>query len=452
MSAPNSKTPTMRPYLPATAAFAGGTDSPRGFLERCLADLEAWEPRIGAFVTLNLAGARAAADALTARWRAGRPLSPIDGMPVGVKDIIETIDMPTQNGSPLFEGYRSERDSASVAALREAGAVIVGKTVTTEFAATEPRGTRNPWDTARTPGGSSSGSAAAVAAGAISVGLGTQVIGSILRPASFCGCFGFKPTVGAINRGGSYDGLSQSAHGTIAASLPEAWRVAYEIARRAGGDPGFPGLYGPAAPPAPVRPRRLALIETDGWAAAAPAAREALARAVATLQAAGVAIATRHDDATVAAVEAAIAGARDLSARINAWELRWPINTYRSRDAGKLSRAMLDRGAQAEAMTLDDYRACLADRERRRAVYRALAAQCDAGITLSATGAAPLGLGSTGDPVFVVPGSMLGVPALSLPLLQDGGLPLGLQLLGFADRDADLFAAAAAVLDLVGDR
>ena len=104
MSAPNSKTPTMRPYLPATAAFAGGTDSPRGFLERCLADLEAWEPRIGAFVTLNLAGARAAADASTARWRAGRPLSPIDGMPVGVKDIIETIDMPTQNGSPLFVG------------------------------------------------------------------------------------------------------------------------------------------------------------------------------------------------------------------------------------------------------------------------------------------------------------------------------------------------------------
>src|SRR6516165_11790368 len=136
----------MRPYLPATVNFASGKDSPRAFLERCLATLEAWEPMIGAFVNLNLTAARTVADRSAERWRAGKPLSAIDGMPIGVKDIIETIDMPTQNGSPLFDGFRSERDGASVAALREAGAVILGKTVTTEFAATEPRGTRNPWD------------------------------------------------------------------------------------------------------------------------------------------------------------------------------------------------------------------------------------------------------------------------------------------------------------------
>src|SRR5262249_23080876 len=176
MNAPEITTPVMRPYLPATTKFMSGEDSPRAFLERCLAALDASEPAIGAFVTLNLAAARLAADESTGRWRAGKPLCAIDGMPIGIKDIIETIDMPTQNGSPLFEGFHSGRDAASVAALREAGAVIVGKTVTTEFAATEPRGTRNPWDTARTPGGSSSGSAAAVAVGAISVGLGTQVL------------------------------------------------------------------------------------------------------------------------------------------------------------------------------------------------------------------------------------------------------------------------------------
>jgi Asp-tRNA(Asn)/Glu-tRNA(Gln) amidotransferase A subunit family amidase len=249
MNATDATVPVLRPYLPATADFAAGKDSPREFLERCLAALDAWEPRIGAFVTLNLPEARASADRATARWRAGNPLSPIDGMPLGIKDIIETADMPTQNGSPLFAGFRSERDAASVAALREAGGVIVGKTVTTEFAATEPRDTRNPWDPSRSPGGSSSGSAAAVGAGIIPVGLGTQVIGSTLRPASFCGCYGFKPTVGALNRGGSYDGLSQSATGMIAASLPEAWQVAYEIVKRTGGDPGFPGLYGPATPP-----------------------------------------------------------------------------------------------------------------------------------------------------------------------------------------------------------
>ncbi|HMA74744.1 MAG TPA: amidase [Xanthobacteraceae bacterium] len=449
MHAPDNRTPVMRPYLPATANFASGEDSPRAFLERCLVALEAWEPTIGAFVTLNLAAARAAADESTRRWQDGKPLSAIDGMPVGIKDIIETIDMPTQNGSPLFEGFRSERDGASVAVLREAGAVIVGKTVTTEFAATEPRDTRNPWDTARTPGGSSSGSAAAVAVGAISVGLGTQVLGSILRPASFCGCFGFKPTVGAINRGGSYDGLSQSVHGPLAASLPEAWQVAYEIAQRAGGDPGFPGLYGPATPPAAIKPRKLAVLETDGWAVAAPAAKQALEAAVVKLKAAGVTIATRHGDKQVATAETTIQGARELSMAINAWESRWPINTYRARDANKLSKSMLDRGVQAEGMTLDDYRRDIADRDQRRAAYQTLATEFDACITLSAPGAAPVGLGSTGNPIFVVPGSMLGIPTLSLPVLDDGGLPLGLQLLGFAHRDAALFATAASVLTIV---
>ncbi len=196
-----------KPYLAATSRFGSGADTPRAFLERCLADLSALEPKIGAFVHLNIDAARVAADQATARWRDGYPRSPIDGMPIGIKDIIETADMPTENGSPLFAGFRSERDGASVAALREAGAVIVGKTVTTEFAATEPRGTSNPHDLERTPGGSSSGSAAAVAAGMLSTALGTQVIGSTIRPASYCGCVGYKPTVGALNRGGSYDGL-----------------------------------------------------------------------------------------------------------------------------------------------------------------------------------------------------------------------------------------------------
>jgi Asp-tRNA(Asn)/Glu-tRNA(Gln) amidotransferase A subunit family amidase len=448
-SAKANAAPTLRPYLPATSGFAKGDGSPRDFLERAIASLEAWEPKIGAFVTLNPAAARTDADAATARWRAGKQLSPIDGMPVGIKDVIETRDMPTGNGSPLFDGYRSERDAASVAALREAGAVIVGKTVTTEFASTEPRGTRNPHDVTRTPGGSSSGSAAAVAVGAIAVGIGTQVLGSIVRPSSFCGAFGFKPTVGAINRGGSYDGLSQSVHGPIAASLAEAWIVAYEIAQRCGGDPGFPGLYGPATPPAAAKPKKLALLETDGWAVATSGAKQALAAAVEQLRAAGIAIATRHDDARVAAVEATISGARELGTRINAWEWRWPINTYRARDATKLSRSTLDRGAQAEAMTLDDYRFDIADREQRRSIYGALAGEFDGCITLPATGAAPVGLASTGNPVFAAPGSMLGVPALSLPLLQDEGLPLGLQLLGFAHRDARLFAAAAAILEIL---
>src|ERR1700722_4178300 len=449
MITPDAIKPRMQPFLPATADFVSGKDSPRKFLERCIAELEAWEPKIGAFVTLNLAAARTAADRSTNRWRAGKPLSPIDGIPIGIKDIIETIDMPTENGSPLFAGFRSERDAASVAALREAGAVIVGKTVTTEFAWMQPSATKNPWDETRTPGGSSSGSAAAVAVGAISVGIGTQVFGSILRPSSFCGCFGFKPTVGAINRGGSHDALSQSTHGPIAASLPEAWQVAYEISRRAGGDPGFPGLYGSSTCPAPSKPRRLAVLETDGWAVATSVGKEALGEASAKLRSAGVTLLSRHENEKVAAVEDAIHDAQELSHTIIAWESRWPLNTYHPRDASKLSQPMHDLAARAEALTLDDYRRDIGERARRRVVYQALAEDFDACLTLAAPGVAPVGLGWTGDPAFVIPGSMLGVPAITLPVLEDRGLPLGLQLLGFADADAALFSTAGGVLALL---
>ena len=202
-------------------------------------------------------------------------------MPVGIKDIIETIDMPTENGSPLFAGFRSERDGASVAALREAGAVIVGKTVTTEFAATEPRGTRNPHDLAPHPRRLSSGSAAGVAAGMLSAALGTQVIGSTIRPASYCGCIGFKATVGALNRGGSYDGLSQSATGVLAATLEDAWQVAYEIAARAGGDPGYPGPVRTGERAGAKMPRRVALSGDRGLGRGIDGAKAAMADALA---------------------------------------------------------------------------------------------------------------------------------------------------------------------------
>jgi Asp-tRNA(Asn)/Glu-tRNA(Gln) amidotransferase A subunit family amidase len=441
--------PQVIPFFSAAANFAGGRDTPREFLERCLDRLEAFEPAVGAFVCHDVAAARAAADRSAARWRDGRLLSPIDGMPLGIKDIIETADMPTEQGSPLFVGWRTGRDAASVAALREAGAVILGKVVTTEFAATEPRGTRNPWDRERTPGGSSSGSAAAVACGMVPAALGTQVVGSILRPASFCGCVGFKPSVGGINRGGSYDYFSQSCTGVLAASLEDAWLVAVNIASRAGGDPGYPGLEGPTEPPRPQRPRALAVLRTSGWTDAASEARAAFEAAVAPLADAGIALADRHADPVIEEVEEAIADAAPLTRTINAWEGRWPLNTYRNRDASKLSRPALDRLALGEAMTLAKYGAAIAVRQRNREAYARLAARYDAAITLSAPAAAPVGLGSTGNPVFNVPASMLGIPAVSLPVLSIDGLPLGLQIAGFVGEDARLFAVAAAIRDLL---
>ena len=435
-------------YSAATADFRTGTDTPRQFLERCLARLEQFEPEVGSFVCHDIAAAQAAADRATERWRGGRPLSPIDGMPIGIKDIIETVDMPTEQGSPLFVGWRTARDSASVAALREAGAVILGKVVTTEFAATEPRGTRNPWDLARTPGGSSSGSAAAVACGIVPAALGTQVVGSILRPASFCGCVGFKPSVGGINRGGSYDYFSQSCTGVLTASLDDAWLVAINIASRAGGDPGYVGLQGPPEPPSGQHPQALAVLRTAGWQVASSDARNVFEETIGRLAKANITIADRHADPDIEATEAAIFDAMESTRSINAWEGRWPLNTYRNRGGGKLSQSALERLATAETMTQTDYAVAIGKRQHSRGIHAGLAARYDAAITLAAPGPAPLGLGSTGNPVFNVPASLLGVPAVSLPLLTVEGLPLGLQVMGFVGKDAQLFATAAAIREL----
>jgi Asp-tRNA(Asn)/Glu-tRNA(Gln) amidotransferase A subunit family amidase len=224
--------------------------------------------------------------------------------------------------------------------------------------------------------------------------------------------------------------------------------VAYEIAVRAGGDPGYPGLFGPASAPAPKKPRRVAFLETPGWAAASADAKAAMADALARLKAAGIDVLTPQSHAKVAAVEAAIAQARPLSMRINGWESRWPLNTYRDRDASKLSSVMLARLAEAEAMTLDEYRADLAQRDKTRALYAELAADCDVCVSLSAPAAAPMGLESTGDPNCTVHVSLLGIPAVSLPVLADEGLPLGLQITGFINSDAETFAAAAAIKTL----
>jgi Asp-tRNA(Asn)/Glu-tRNA(Gln) amidotransferase A subunit family amidase len=274
------------------------------------------------------------------------------------------------------------------------------------------------------------------------------VLGSILRPASYCGCVGFKPSLGAINRGGSHDGASQSVDGALAASIEDAWAMLREIADRAGGDPGYPGLIGPTAPPAPVKPRSLAVLETTGWPKASREATAAFEGALDRLIQAGVRIVRRKQHAVLERTEVAVERAMALTMAINGWEGRWPLNTYRARDASKLSQASLNRLATAEKMTLEQYRERLAERAEIRALYASLSADCDAAITLSATGAAPIGLESTGDPAFAVAGSLLGVPAISLPLLSVEGLPLGVQLLGFLDEDAKLIAHARWMTEL----
>ena len=434
----------LRGYVSLGGDMRAGKTTPRAYLDETLKLIAERDGGIGAFVVLNKEAATQAADAATARWRAGKPLSPIDGMPVAIKDIIETADMPTGQGSPLFEGTQSHRNSASVHALREAGGIVIGKTTTTEFAASFPfHKTKNPHDPARTPGGSSSGSAAAVGSGMLPAGLGTQVVGSILRPASFCGAIGCKPSVGAINRSGSHDHFSQSCQGAIGATLADIWAVLRAIADRAGGDPGFVGLAGDADFARRGKPKRLAILETGGWGATTDGARQAFDAVRQRLARTGVELRSRTDDPEIEATEQAMAGALPLTLAINAWEGRWPLNTYADLDAGKLSAPARERLKIAEAMTQGEYGELIARRATVRATYDKVASRYDAFVTLGACGAAPVGLGSTGNTIMNVGASLLGCPALTLPLLSDEGLPLGLQLLGGMNRDAALFEVAS---------
>jgi Asp-tRNA(Asn)/Glu-tRNA(Gln) amidotransferase A subunit family amidase len=447
---PSDQNPTAdlcrRPYLAATPAFKDGSDTPRAYLERCIEVIEAQEDRVGAIASTNYAGARKAADESGERWKSGNILSPIDGIPIGIKDIMETADMPTGQGSDLFTGWEGKRDCAAVAALREAGAVVVAKMVTTEFASSHPSPTRNPWDTTRTPGGSSSGSAASVGIGMLPAALGTQVIGSIIRPSGYCGAYGFKPSVGGINRGGSFDDFSQSCTGVIAATLEDTWTVARAMSLRAGGDPGYPGLSGPIELPAESKPKRIAFLETAGWPSVTAGATRAMKEARERLTAADIDVIDRSSSSAVEGVEAAIATARELSMQINAWEGHWPLNTYaRDLDKSKLSTSAVGRLEEAQAMTQEQYQGLLKERDAVRATYEALRSEADLCMTLSATGAAPVGLDATGDPIFTVHTSLLGVPSVPLPVLEDEGMSLGLQLSGYIQRDADLFAAAGAI-------
>ena len=441
--------PEKKSYRNARKLFENGTSSPSGFLEECLKTIDEVEEKIGAFVATDIDGAKLAARESDKRWREGTPLSLIDGMPLCIKDIMETASMPTEQGSDLFVGWRGKRDCAAVAALREAGAIIIAKAVTTEFAAQPARGTRNPWDLSRTPGGSSSGTAASIAAGMLPGGLGTQGLGSTIRPASFCGVFAFKPSFGGINRGGSFDTISQSSTSTFGATLEETWEIARAITARVGGDPGFMGVSGPIEAPEAEMPKRVALLFTEGWERTVDDAKEALLDARIRMESAGVEVLDRTGNDRVAELETSIEGAVELSGGLNNWDFRWPLNTYaKDIDINGLSPEAQQRLVAAEAMSFEDYQALVLKRKFLRLSYDELQDEFDACVTLSAPGPAPLGLDWTGDAVFAVPSSVLGTPSYSLPVLEAEGLPLGLQVMGYADQDAKAFSAARALLSL----
>jgi Asp-tRNA(Asn)/Glu-tRNA(Gln) amidotransferase A subunit family amidase len=449
MNAYEPKAPGFTPFTSQIPAFLDGSDSPRDYLERCIEAIGAREPQVMAFVCQNLEIARAAADAASLRYKDGQPLSPVDGMPVGVKDIIETQDMPTEYGSQMFAGHQSMWDAACVYWLRRGGAAIIGKTVTTEFAARPPGKTRNPWDLERTPGGSSSGTAAGVASGMFPMGLGTQVRGSVMRPAAYCGLWAIKPSFGCINLEG-INPISRGINhlGTLAASLEDMWLSLHYMSRNAGAEVTHLSLPGATEMPAPEKPARLIRLETPGWQKTPDDVRAIFDGLLESLAKVGVEIIDRRIDREVDALEVMMDDVLEISDVLRDWESRFPVLAYLDRSPDLLSKDVHSRKDIMAELTADDFAAARGRADAMQKAYANLEPKADGCITLTAAGPAPEGM-ATGDASFLDPCSVIGQPALNLPLLASDGLPLGVQLQGFDYQDRRLVAQGAWLRDFV---
>jgi len=430
-------------FAAAKRAFAAGSDTPRAFLERCIEQIERREPQIKAFVRLDFEGARQQADASATRWQRGQPLSAVDGLPVGIKDCFDIAGWPTEVNSALFRDHVAEIDAAHVDALRAGGAVVLGKTTTTELTMASPAPTLNPWSLEHTPGGSSSGSAAAVAARMLPLATGSQVRGSVLRPASICGIIGMKPTFGALNRYGGIDPSPSLNHlGFLGGTLTDVWESAHHIGNTAGGDPGYPALLGARELLPPQRPKRLVRQYTSGWSKTDEASQQAMAAFLRSLEAEGVEILEPSQVPALREYEDVTTRTPEFFFDLMTFELRWPLRLWAQRRPGSVSEAVAGYLSKAEAMSVDDYRRACARREQLRTLHRALKGKVDGFITLAHIGPGQLGQPKTGTPWYNDASSAIGAPTLSLPVLAVEELPLGVQVMGFEYEDAELVAMA----------
>ena len=435
--------PKLRSFNDQREKFFVGQDTPRDYLERCLEVIEGCNDDVKAWAYLNTDKARQMADLSTKRYADGKPLSLIDGMPIGIKDLIETFDMPTEYNCELFKGNQPIRDAASVYFLRQGGAVLVGKTVTVTLGGGDPSMTRNPYDLQRTPGGSSSGTCAAVGAGMIPGGLGTHARGSTIRPASFCGNYGLKATFGALNRQGGFSAAETMDHlGILAGSIEDMWIMARYISSTAGGDPGHPGLYGGSLPPIGKKPERLIVIETAGWNETDDASKEAFNSAVRKLADAGCEIYTRNDDPAIEAYETETAHSPELWRQLYRFEMRFPMYQYLDYDSDKIPPRLKAGIQEGAGLTQAEYRSALARRVYWREMHDAIARRCDAMITLSSPGPGPIGK-DQGSAVFNEASSIIGMPAISLPVLTVEDMPLGMQIMGRVHCDEALTAVGS---------
>jgi len=405
----------------------------------CLARVREVDGQVQAWTFLDPDYALAQARAADELRMSGQPIGALHGLPVGLKDIIDTSDMPTENGSVLHAGRTPSRDASVVSRLRAAGAVIMGKTVTTEFATRTPGKTRNPHNPGHTPGGSSSGSAAAVAAGMVPLALGSQTTGSTIRPASFCGVYGLKPTHGLIPRDGMLQLSRTLDHvGLFARTVEDLALLLEELAGHDERDPDSRPRarvpYRAAAAEEPPLTPMFAFVKTSFWERVDADAREAFTELVEHLgdRVKELELVTPSDE--VLECQRAVGGAEIAINLRREWET--------GRD--KLSAALRARIEQGREVSAVDYLGALGRIPELNASLTELFEQrYDAILTPAAFGTAPKGLASTGDPAFCALWTLCGMPALNVPLLQGtGGLPLGVQLVGARHRDAQLLRTA----------
>lgn len=433
--------------------FLAGTATPRSYLEEALYNIDQFEPDVRAFVEIESSAARRAADASTQRWQMDQPVSAIDGIIFGVKDCFHVEGLPTRVNSAFFASAAPESaDSAHVWALRLGGGNFVGKTTTTEWTMALPPPTWNPWDLNRTPGGSSAGSAAAVAAGMLSIASGSQVRGSGIRPASICGVPALKPTFGALNRHGGVDPTPSLNHLVlIGASLSDIWAAAKQIADLAGGDPGVAPMVAGRELPAPRRPLRLARQYTSGWDKTDLASQEAFERWLGSLSACGVEIVEPQASAALQEYEQATAGI--LSWFFDQfWEMNFVMQPLLQHHSEKFSPLMRSHIERAGNLSADDYRSALLSREKLKTAHRAISADVDGFVTLAHIGPGQIGQPELGTPWYNDASSAIGAPTMNLPVLAVDNLPLGVQLMGFEHGDQDLMAMGRWVIEQTNPR
>jgi amidase len=411
--------------LPATdivRGIAAKKFTAEAVMRACLDRVAAREALVHAFASFDPERALAQARALDR----GPIRGALHGVPVGIKDVIDTADLPTEMGSPIYRGHRAACDAACVALLRAAGAIVLGKTVTAEFAGMEPGPTTNPHNPAHTPGGSSSGSAAAVADFMLPAALGTQTGGSVLRPAAYCGVVGYKPTFNAINRAGlKFAAESLDTIGLIARTIEDVELITAVLLARA------------ASPVVIDRAPSVGLCRTPLWDTAQPETKHAVEDAAARLAKAGA----RVRDVTLPdefkGLRTAARETVNQYERSKSMAAEWASD--RDRISGRL-RGVIERGL---AMPYADYLAALRLGESCRARLDEIFEGLDVLLAPCVTGEAPAGLQSTGDPGFQAIWTILYVPTITLPTHHGpNGLPVGVQLIARRHDDERLFAVA----------